>query len=569
MRNRIFGLETEYAIKHYPDEGTDLKRKLLAEADLFELLNRALRRQDIPRLAENKHSSDGYRSSLYGYGDRAQSDRNLANRDGMFLGNGARFYMDSGGHPEFASPECLSPRDVVIFDKCGERLLEGLARIAEEEMRREGFTGHIFVCKNNVDIRGNTYGCHENYLIERKRRTADESDFFKGIIKHLLPFLVTRQVLCGAGKVLSNGKLKYQIAQRSDFIDEEVSSSTTSKRGIINLKDEPLSVREKYRRLHLILGDANMSEYSSHLKIAVTGVVLELIENDLLEFDLSLSEPVQAIKDISADLGLKARVRLRNGADLTAVEIQREYLKAARRYLSTLAKANQELGAAVLEWERVLDGLEQDQRWVYRNIDYKIKERLLYRYLEKQGSSFDRLRHWDFFVNKMKDLRLERELLEVQASDPGVDLAEYLRTKLSQADAIQLRRNLKYLDIDLGEYHRVHRVYHGLIERDLRYHDVSREQGLYYLMRRGGFVDHWGGDDFERRTEEALRKPPSNTRARVRGMFIKWMNEHNFDGGARWDSIYIYGKQLKKIDLPSPFKSSYRKVTELMRTYKG
>src|SRR5688572_17920233 len=228
MRNRIYGLETEYAIKHYPDEGSDLKRKLLAEADLFELLNRALRRENIPRLAENKHSSDGYRSSLYGYGDRTQSDRNVANRDGMFLGNGARFYMDSGGHPEYASPECLSARDVVIYDKSGERLLERLSLIAEEEMHREGFSGSIFICKNNVDIRGNTYGCHENYLIERKRRTSDESDFFKGIIKHLLPFLVTRQILCGAGKVFSNGKLKFQIAQRSDFIDEEVSSSTTS-----------------------------------------------------------------------------------------------------------------------------------------------------------------------------------------------------------------------------------------------------------------------------------------------------------------------------------------------------
>src|SRR5436190_6594871 len=529
MRNRIYGVETEYAIKHYPDERSDLKRKLLAEADLFELLNRALRRENIPRLAENKHSSDGYRSSLYGYGDRTQSDRNVANRDGMFLGNGARFYMDSGGHPEYATPECLSARDAVVYDKSGERLLERLAAIAEDEMHREGFSGTIFICKNNVDIRGNTYGCHENYLIERKRRTSDESDFFKGIIKHLLPFLVTRQVLCGAGKVFSNGKLKFQVSQRSDFIDEEVSSSTTSKRGIINLKDEPLSVREKYRRLHLILGDANMSEYTSYVKIGITGIVLELIENDLLEFDLSLSEPVQAIKDISLDTSLKCKIHLRNGQDATPIEIQWEYLKVAKRYLGTLAKANEELAALIEEWERTLKGLENDEAWIQKNIDWKIKERMLYRYLDKQGCGFEKLRQWDFFINKMKDLRLERDLLYLQKTQPEADLQEYLKNKLSQADAIQLRRNLKYLDIDLAEYGRVHRIYHGLVERDLRYHDIRRATSLYHLMRKAGFVDHWGSEEFDQKVGEALLKPPSNTRARVRGLFIKWMNQNNYD----------------------------------------
>lgn len=568
MRNRIYGLETEYAIKHYPDDKTDLKRKLLAEADLFELLNRALRSEQIPRLAENKHSSDGYRSSLYGYGDRTQADRTVANRDGMFLGNGARFYMDSGGHPEYATPECLSPMDVIRYDKGGERMLEKLAVIAEAEMHREGFSGEIFICKNNVDIRGNTYGCHENFLIERKRRTADESDFFKGIIRHLLPFLVTRQIYTGAGKVFSSGKLRFQVAQRSDFIDEEVSSSTTSKRGIINLKDEPLSIREKYRRLHLILGDANMSDYAAYLKVGVTGIVLQLIEDDLIDFDLSLAEPVQAIKDISLDTAMTGKVHLRGGQDMSALEIQREYLRVAKKHLGAMARANDDLATLIREWERVLDGLERNDEWLARNLDWKIKERLLFRYLDKQNCTFEKLRQWDFFINKMKDLRLEKDLVQLHRSEGAFDIQEYLKTKLSQADAIQLRRNLKYLDIDLSEYFQVYRVYHGVIERDLRYHDIRRGKGLYYLMRRDGFIDRWGGDDWDARVDECLLEPPSNTRARVRGRFIKWMNENNYDGGARWDSVYIYGKQLKKIDLPSPFKSSYKKVADLMRTYK-
>ncbi|MFC2172647.1 proteasome accessory factor PafA2 family protein [Acidobacteriota bacterium] len=568
MKQRIYGLETEYAIKHYPKDSPDLKRKLLSEADLFELLGRALRRENIPRLAENKHSTNGYRSALYGYTERVPGDRSGANRDGMFLGNGARFYMDSGGHPEYATPECLSVRDVVIYDKAGERMLEALAQLAEVEMHREGFTGQIFLCKNNVDIRGNTYGCHENYLIERKKSSADEGDFFKSLIKHLMPFLVTRQIFLGAGKVYSGGRLSFQISQRSDFIDEEVSSSTTSKRGIINLKDEPLSVREKYRRLHLILGDSNMSEYMTFLKVGTAGLVLTLIEEGKLTFDLSIAEPVQAIKDISTDPDLTLKIRLRNGLDVTALEIQNEYLRAAKQCKDNSSiKWTDELATVLVEWEKILKALSANDSWSHRAIDWKIKQRILARYLEKEGAKYDELRKWDFFIGKMKDLRLERELLDHLKDDPEAGVEDFLKSKLSQADSIHLRRNLRYLDIDINNYYGVHKIYHGLIERDLRYHDIRRDKGLFYVLRNNGFVQTWGGDSFDEEIERSQLRAPQNTRAKIRGQFIKWMNDNNLEGGVRWDSVYIYGKQLKKIDLPNPFRTSAKKINDIMASY--
>jgi hypothetical protein len=213
--------------------------------------------------------------------------------------------------------------------------------------------------------------------------------------------------------------------------------------------------------------------------------------------------------------------------------------------------------------------LETEDPWLERNLDWKIKHRLLERYRQRAGCTLDKLRQWDFFINKMKDLRLERDLLNLQRRRADVDVNEYLMSKLSQADAIQLRRNLKYLDIDLREYSRIHRIYHSIITLDLRYHDIRRKTGLYHQLAAKELVDHWGGDDFAARVEEAVHRPPSNTRARVRGRFIEWMYKNNLDGGARWDSVYIYGRQLKKIDLPSPFKSSYKKVSDLMKNYSG
>ena len=192
----------------------------------------------------------------------------------VFLENGARLYLDVGSHPEYATPECDSIADLVVHDKAGERILEGLVRSAEQRLREEGIRGEVYLFKNNTDSAGNSYGCHENYLVER------DGDFTK-FTDVLIPFLVTRQVYAGAGKVLQTARgAMYCVSQRAEHIWEGVSSATTRSRPIINTRDEPHADAERFRRLHVIVGDSNMSEYTTFLKVGATSIVLRMLEED-------------------------------------------------------------------------------------------------------------------------------------------------------------------------------------------------------------------------------------------------------------------------------------------------
>src|SRR5205807_7748311 len=244
----------------------------------------------------------------------------------VFLENGARLYLDVGSHPEYATPECDSIDDLVVHDKAGERILEGLVRSAEQRLREEGIRGEVFLFKNNTDSAGNSYGCHENYLVER------DGDFAK-FTDVLIPFLVTRQVYAGAGKVLQTARgAMYCVSQRAEHIWEGVSSATTRSRPIINTRDEPHADAEKYRRLHVIVGDSNMSEVASFVKIGATAVLLRMIEENVVMRDMTLENPIRAIREISHDMTCKRKVRLANGRELNAVQIQSEYFTRAQRY---------------------------------------------------------------------------------------------------------------------------------------------------------------------------------------------------------------------------------------------
>ncbi len=233
----------------------------------------------------------------------------------VFLENGARLYLDVGSHPEYATPECDSIADLVVHDKAGERILEGLVRSAEQRLREEGIRGEVYLFKNNTDSAGNSYGCHENYLVER------EGDFTK-FTDVLIPFLVTRQVYAGAGKVLQTARgAMYCVSQRAEHIWEGVSSATTRSRPIINTRDEPHADAERFRRLHVIVGDSNMSEYTTFLKVGTTSIVLRMLEEDPRPWrDLTLENPIRAIREISHDVTCRRRVRLANGRELSAVE---------------------------------------------------------------------------------------------------------------------------------------------------------------------------------------------------------------------------------------------------------
>src|ERR1700720_4034627 len=214
----------------------------------------------------------------------------------VFLENGARLYLDVGSHPEYATPECDSIHDVVVHDKAGERILEGLVQSAEQRLREEGIRGEVFLSKTNTESAGNSYGCHENYLVER------EGDFSK-FPEVLIPFLVTRQVYAGAGKVLQTARgAMYCIAQRAEHIWEGVSSATTRSRPIINTRDEPHADAERFRRLHVIVGDSNMSEYATFLKLGSTALLLLVLEDSGLgAFPAMPRHPVGAVRGFALD----------------------------------------------------------------------------------------------------------------------------------------------------------------------------------------------------------------------------------------------------------------------------
>src|SRR5213076_1658183 len=243
----------------------------------------------------------------------------------VFLKNGARLYLDVGSHPEYATPECDSLESLVAHDKAGERVLEGLVVDAEKRLHDEGIAGDIYLFKNNTDSAGNSYGCHENYLVGRHGEFSRLADV-------LMPFLVTRQIVSGAGKVLQTPRgAVYCVSQRAEHIWEGVSSATTRSRPIINTRDEPHADAERFRRLHVIVGDSNMSDYATFLKVGTTSILLRMLEDPHVVLrDMTLENPIRAIREISHDITCKRRVRLANGRDASALDIQAEYLARAQ-----------------------------------------------------------------------------------------------------------------------------------------------------------------------------------------------------------------------------------------------
>ena len=297
----------------------------------------------------------------------------------VFLANGARLYLDVGSHPEYATPECDSILDLVTHDKAGERILEQLLASAEQRLREEGIRGVIYLFKNNTDSAGNSYGCHENYLTSRR-------DDFGHYAEVLIPFFVSRQIYAGAGKVLQTARgAMFCISQRAEHIWEGVSSATTRSRPIINTRDEPHADADRYRRLHVIVGDSNMSEYATFLKVGATSILLRMLEDPSVVLrDMTLENPIRAIREISHDLTLKRRVRLANGRELSALEIQTEYLNRALRYAELKGLSPLE-DQALGMWEHCLTALQRDAFTLDSQCDWVIKHNLVEAYRAKHN----------------------------------------------------------------------------------------------------------------------------------------------------------------------------------------
>ena len=343
----------------------------------------------------------------------------------VFLANGARLYLDVGSHPEYATPECDTIDDLVAHDKAGERILEQLLASAVQRLREEGIRGTIYLFKNNTDSAGNSYGCHENYLTSRR-------DDFSHYAEVLIPFLVSRQIYAGAGKVLQTARgAIYCISQRAEHIWEGVSSATTRSRPIINTRDEPHADAERYRRLHVIVGDSNMSEYATFLKVGAASILLRMLEEpNVVLRDMTLENPIRAIREISHDTTCRRRVRLANGREASALEIQGEYLNRALKYAERRDLSPMEKQALQM-WEHCLTGLERDPMSLDRECDWVIKHKLIEQYRDRHDLALNHpkvalidLQYHD--VNRARGLFYklqDRDLVERTSTDGAINAA--------------------------------------------------------------------------------------------------------------------------------------------------
>jgi len=327
-------------------------------------------------------------------------DAGMAN---VILTNGARLYVDHA-HPEYSTPEVTNPRDIVLWDKAGEHVMAEAARRAA----RIPGTAPIQLYKNNTDGKGASYGAHENYLMDRRTPFID-------IIRGLVPFFATRQVFAGAGRVGIGTESRtqgFQLSQRADFFEVEVGLETTLKRPIINTRDEPHADADKYRRLHVIIGDANLAELSTYLKVGTTSLVLAMIEARALTEAIALEEPVAELQAVSHDPSLTHQVRLRDGRRMTAVEVQRLYLEMAEKFVEQRGEADEQTRDVLRRWAEVLEDLEVDPMRLADQLDWPAKLRLLEGYRSRDGLSWG-------------DSRLQ--LVDLQYSDVRPDKGLYHR----------------------------------------------------------------------------------------------------------------------------------------------
>ena len=297
----------------------------------------------------------------------------------VFLPNGGRLYLDVGSHPEYATAECDNLSDLIKQDQAGDRIVEELAVSAEIRLNAEGIKGQIHLFKNNMDAAGNSYGCHENFSVSRKKN-------FEEVTESIIPFLITRQIFCGAGKWISSSKgANFQISQRAEHMWESVSSATTRSRPIINTRDEPHADPDEYRRLHIIVGDSNMSETTTVLKVATTELMLRAAELGLLKDKFTIENPIKTIREISNDLKFRSSFRLSSGREITALQMQNEMYNI----VSSMPGLDELLEKpfyryALNLWRRSLDALEsEDYSLVDMELDWMIKRKFMNSYKEK------------------------------------------------------------------------------------------------------------------------------------------------------------------------------------------
>ncbi|WP_129359656.1 Pup--protein ligase [Rothia uropygioeca] len=419
----------------------------------------------------------------------------------VFLENGSRLYLDVGSHPEYATAECSDLTDLVRQDKAGERLFEKLAVQAEDALNQQGMKGKLHLFKNNADSAGNSFGSHENYLLSRKAE-------FSRLVRFLVPFLVSRQLVVGAGRVHptgppqtngapGDGEATYSFSQRADYVWEAASSATTRSRPLINTRDEPHADASLYRRLHVIVGDSNMSETTTLARAGMTDIILRMIEDHQGLEDLELANTGQALRTLSHDMTGRTPVDLKDGRHMSGLELQWHYLDAASKYIDDAGSSRPETEYILDLWERTLDAIEiQDTSSIDTEIDWAIKKKLLDRTADKLGT-------------------------------------DYAHARIAQLD--------------------------------LAYHDIKRDRGVYYLLERKGLARRWVDEES---VTQAQSEPP-RTRAALRGRFIEAARGAGLDYTVDWVHYKINQQLALSHVCQDPFATTDEDIEESIRVMRG
>jgi proteasome accessory factor A len=343
---------------------------------------------------------------------------NMGRSTNVYWRNGGRIYLDVGAHPEFATAECDTIEDIILQVRAGQELFADLCTLANKHLEKEDIPGTIHMFSNNEDAQGNSFGCHENYLLRRSRR-------FREVADALVSFFVTRQIVTGSGHIHREGEARMGYSPRAAHMDDAVSSATTRSRPIINTRDEPLADAGEYRRLHVIVGDTNVSESSTAVKVTMTHLILSAVENGVRIADLALKDPMEAIREIDRHIGANPEIELEDGRRMTPVQIQRELKKRALAVVDQ--SENDELTDRMLDlWDRALDAVESgDYSAIDTELDWAIKKRLIDRFVERSGASLDdpRVLRLDLAYHDITGNSLQRRLegagQMVRLTEPG------------------------------------------------------------------------------------------------------------------------------------------------------
>jgi proteasome accessory factor A len=462
---KILGIETEFGIliRGAADSNPIAASSVLINAYVNDLTRAAPSTSGTPKVGwdfEDESPGNDARGFAPEGTMAPEIETHLVN---AVLTNGARYYVDHA-HPELSTPECADPRTTVVYDRAAEKILQR-SMVAANRTLPPG--QEIVVYKNNSDRKGNSYGCHENYLMDR-------SVPFGRVVSRVMPHFITRSIYCGAGKVGSEAsgvpadEVPFQLTQRADFFEEEVGLETTLKRPIVNTRDEPHADAQKYRRLHVIVGDANLSEVATFLKLGTTALVLSMVEDEFLPREFVFAAPVQALRRVSYDLSLRRPLELTDGTTVTALDVQWELLDRAKKYGEEVGYeciGGDEQGREIVRyWESVLSALETDPMTLASQIDWVAKYRVIDGYRERHSLEWDdaRLAAMDLQYHDLRPgkglagrVGLERITTDAEVdfamSEPPADTRAYFRGKCLQrwGDSI-VAANWDSLVFDIG-----------------------------------------------------------------------------------------------------------------------